>query len=194
MEDTYNAKLVDNIVKQYQKGADVATNKSQDKQNNNNNIQNKSQEKINNNKRKYNSKQNNNNKNKEKKMPVITTTTTTTTRITDVLTWKYQDSDGRLHDVSAKVGDIVHDDVHGNGTLIGWGNNNGDLKITFSNGEGTKDRTCGHVKPRGFTMMPSDMSGVDIIDLIKEDEDLNMSDSDDEEPENEDARQAIANK
>ena len=119
MEDTYNAKLVDNIVKQYQKGADVATNKSQDKQNNNNNIQNKSQEKINNNKqnksqekinnnkRKYNSKQNNNNKNKEKKMPVITTTTTTTTRITDVLTWKYQDSD-----VSAKVGDIVHDDVH----------------------------------------------------------------------------------
>ena len=108
-------------------------------------------------------------------MPVITTTTTTTTRITDVLTWKYQDSD-----VSAKVGYIVHDDVHGNGTLIGWGNNNGDLKITFSNGEGTKDRTCGHVKPRGFTMMPSDMSGVDIINLIKEDKDLNMSDSDED--------------
>ena len=43
-------------------------------------------------------------------------------------------------------------------------------------------------------MMPSDMSGVDIIDLIKEDKDLNMSDSDDDEPEDEDAGQAIANK
>ncbi len=158
-----------------------------------NNKQYQNSQKDNSKKNNNNSKQNNNNnnnKNKEKKMPaIVTTTTTTTTRITDVLTWKYQDSD-----VSAKVGDIVHDDVHGNGTLIGWGNNNGDLKITFSNGEGTKDRTCGHVKPRDFTMMPSDMSGVDIIDLIKEDKDLNMSDSDDDEPEDEDAGQAIANK
>ena len=104
-------------------------------------------------------------------MPAITTTTTTTTRITDVLTWKYQDSD-----VSAKVGDIVHDDVHGNGTLIGWGNNNGDLKITFSNGEGTKDRTCGHVKPRDFTMMPSDMSGQDYKRLKIGHQKLNIPD------------------